>query len=401
MKGWIHLTAVQTLNFHNCSRRQNTNGQTANRNSESSNGGNSGVAENSDGNPVVSVIDSDYETPYSAFDIEFCDTYENLWTWDLEISCGNTTDYRDCHCTFAEVLMENGQLTCDAYKSCPRGCTICSNCLKLLGCDNTFAGRISHNESAVAGAIAVLSILLAGCCILARKKNRNRGKLNDQLMDDGGSDARGTVWMVPMMGGVPHESGKSKHPVWLVPDSQSVSSGTSSASLSKESSHDCSVNREIIDLTDITSIDDKQRYIIRSFPRNLFPDVLAPLALAKRGLPPRAIPTAPTDLSGQSDPSSSDEETDAVRRKTYTPRRHRETRRHVKTIAESLDEESERTHSYTTGSSASSYYSSHRERLDIPSLTGGTPSRVPGDPPMHYEPPGNRNSFTSHINLTA
>ena len=399
--GWVQLAAQQTLNYLCCSRRKNTNGQATNQKSESSSGGNSGVAQNSDGNPVVSVIDSDYETPYNAFDIEFCDTYENLWTWDLEISCGNTSDYSDCHCTFAEVLMENGQLTCDAYKNCPRGCSICSNCLKLLGCDNTFAGRISHNTSTVATAIAVLSILLAGCCLLARNKRRKRGKLDDQLMDDGGSDARGTVWMVPMMGGVPHESGKSTHPVWLVPDSESVSTGTSSASLSTESSHDRSVNREIIDLTDVTSLDDKQRYIIRSFPRNLFPDVLAPPVLAKLGLPSRGIPTAPTDISGQSDASLSDEEIDAVRRKNYTPRRHRQTRRQDKTIVESVDEESENTHSFTTGSSSSSYYSSHRERLDLPSLTGAPQSRVPGDPPMHYEPPGSRTSFSSHVNLTA
>ena len=103
-----------------------------------------------------------YQTsPYSAFDIQYCDTYEHLWTYDLEISCGNTTDYHDCHCTFAEILMQDGELSCDDALTCPAGCPICSNCLLLLGCDVAASGEAlyagSTGNSTVAAAAAIFT----------------------------------------------------------------------------------------------------------------------------------------------------------------------------------------------------------------------------------------------------
>jgi hypothetical protein len=380
----MDASRIQTLTFDGFFCRQ--------YNTKNTTGGNSGVAQNSDGNPVVSTITDDYENPYTAFNIEFCDTYENLWTWDLAISCGKTTDYSDCHCTFAEVLMEKGQLTCDAYHNCPSGCSICSNCLKLLGCDDetttSFAGSISHNGSAVVAAIAIISLLVgSGCCMVVGQRNRRRGKLNDHLMDDETVDVRGKVWMVPVNSGVPNENGTSMRPVWLAPDTDSVSAETSSASFSMSSSH--SQEREVIDLTGVTSYEERKRFTTPGFPRNLFPDVLANSVPAERELPPRGVPTALTDMTGQSDPSSPHEEDDANRLQTYAPRYNRQPRHEVQSVSES--DESEYGSSYATASSSSSYFASRREVLDLPSLTG-PPSRVARDPTMHYEPPVSRNS---------
>jgi len=317
--------------------------------------------------------------------------------------------------------MEKGQLTCDAYHSCPKGCSICRNCLKLLRCDDTFVGMISSNRSAVVVAITLITLLVAGVCVEARKRQRKQGKLHDHLMENGKVGPEGKVWMVPVTSTAKPSDGKGKmlRPVWLVPDSQSVSTGASAISLGSSSSTASSTDYrnapgEVIDLTEITSPEEKKRYTIRPFPRNLFPDILAPASSrpttvsAEQELPPRAVITSLTDMTGL---SSSDEEDENFYQKKYVPRRQRQQQqqeqrlRSMAIAAGSVEDEvSEYTNSYTSGSgSGSSYYSSsQRQSLDLPSLTGGGPpsNRVPGDPPVHFDPPGNRNTFSSHVYRT-
>lgn len=68
-----------------------------------------------------------------------CDTYENLWLWDLSLSCNSTEGelaLNGCSCTFAEELMDNGLLACDDVALCPDDCLICATCMKLMGCES-------------------------------------------------------------------------------------------------------------------------------------------------------------------------------------------------------------------------------------------------------------------------
>lgn len=86
-----------------------------------------------------------------------CDTYENLWIWDLALSCDNITGIGEgvlsnagCNCSFAEELIENNLLSCEEASLCPNDCRICSICLHVLGCDpEPFAPTVWRNMSAL------------------------------------------------------------------------------------------------------------------------------------------------------------------------------------------------------------------------------------------------------------
>ena len=67
---------------------------------------------NDDGN------EEEYD-PYEDFDIEQCDTYENLWLWDLSLTCESEQNLDSCECMFAEELMELELLSCEDSAQCP------------------------------------------------------------------------------------------------------------------------------------------------------------------------------------------------------------------------------------------------------------------------------------------
>eukprot|EP00536_Pseudo-nitzschia_multiseries_P015909 jgi/Psemu1/247185/estExt_Genewise1.C_9800001 len=141
-------------------------------------------------NEDVSSGNSEYD-PMDDFDIEMCNTYENLWLWDLSLSCdmtGGDLTLNECNCTFAEELLENEYLSCDDVALCPDDCLICFTCLKLLGCDvDPKLPRISQSVSTsvmlyvVAAAVALLIFALAA--YYARRKWQDDHNLNINLIE--------------------------------------------------------------------------------------------------------------------------------------------------------------------------------------------------------------------------
>ncbi|VEU33381.1 unnamed protein product [Pseudo-nitzschia multistriata] len=160
-------------------------------------GGGNGQGDNSgyDDEQIISNEDiydgnSDYD-PIDDFDIEKCNTYENLWLWDLSLSCNMTAgdiSLSGCNCTFAEELMDDGLLTCDDAALCPSNCIICSTCLKLLGCgtDPNQPGMSRSMSTAVVlyvvgAAVALLIFGLAS--YYARRKWQDHNNLNRSLIE--------------------------------------------------------------------------------------------------------------------------------------------------------------------------------------------------------------------------
>jgi hypothetical protein len=183
--------------------------------------------------------------PYDTFNVGQCDTYQDLWTWDVLMSCGQEGQGQDqtCTCPFAEELMEMGRLSCDDGVNCPQGCPICNNCLRILGCTNVPAGTVAAGtgNSGTAAAVALFTVLLgAGFCVACKGRNKRRGgKLDEHLMDidDTESQNTGKNWMVPLDSGLPSTSGKHNYRVWLIPDNVSVS-GSDDSSVTKTTQSD-------------------------------------------------------------------------------------------------------------------------------------------------------------------
>lgn len=137
--------------------------------------------------------ESDYD-PIDDFDIQVCDTYENLWLWDLSLSCNNATEAdlssrSDCNCTFAQELMDNGLLMCSNIALCPGDCAICSTCMTLLGCDPgpNLPKRISRLVSTpvmlyIIGA-AVAMLLFGLAAYYSRRKWQDDRDLNRNLIE--------------------------------------------------------------------------------------------------------------------------------------------------------------------------------------------------------------------------
>lgn len=104
--------------------------------------------------------------PYYDFDITKCDTYENLWMWDLSLTCDDSESFNNCECAFAEELLVYGYLTCYDRALCPSDCQICEKCLRIVGCSQEItAGAATHLVSPdnfsffiIASAVGVLVI---------------------------------------------------------------------------------------------------------------------------------------------------------------------------------------------------------------------------------------------------
>ena len=158
--------------------------------------------------------DVDYEgdeyDPYQDFIIEECDTYENLWLWDLSLTCESEQDLSKCECIFAEELMDLGIVTCQDAAQCPSKCRICATCFQLMGCTGTSLGpdtvQASRSAFFVLAAAAGLFI-----CVLAFYANRHNnedsgGSLGEYLMEGDNNEASPTmspnedeqVWLGPV-----------------------------------------------------------------------------------------------------------------------------------------------------------------------------------------------------------
>ncbi len=123
--------------------------------------------------------------------------------WDLNLSCQNSTDYYDCECTSAAMLLESGDLQCpdgsDDAPYCPSGCSICDTCLTLLGCAET------RPESPLRGGLnmdilwyalaAALGIILGMIAMSIHKQSDQEQEkpLEENLVED-----EDQVWLAPI-----------------------------------------------------------------------------------------------------------------------------------------------------------------------------------------------------------
>ena len=172
--------------------------------------------------------------PYRAFDITQCDTYTDLWTWDLTMSCGTGSGSDECSCTFAEQLMDMAILSCDDRVDCPANCSICNKCLRLLGCSNTLVhmGPLTAGKGTISAAVFLTALLSAGVCFARRRKRgeTGTGSLEDNLMAC--EIERKSVWKSWIFP-VEMTSDEVKPRVWLVPDYSSALEGESYVSESE------------------------------------------------------------------------------------------------------------------------------------------------------------------------
>jgi len=147
---------------------------------------------------------TDCYNPADDFNIRQCQTYENLWLWDLSLTCEDMETYEGCQCKWAEEFMDMGILSCD--DTCPpeSECKICSDCLRLAGCSNVKTGasglfNVSTLAYIIGGAVGIIAVTLTG---YALKNNRQIfGLNNESLIDDGPpSGSKPEVWLAPDSG---------------------------------------------------------------------------------------------------------------------------------------------------------------------------------------------------------
>jgi len=270
-------------------------------------------------NEVISSVDNGY-SPYTAFNVTRCDTYEKLWTWDIKMSCGNSTTYSDCRCTFAERLMQKGLLSCADSQSCPKGCPICSNCLKLLGCGKqttktVYAGNTGTGASSTAAVAAVFSVLVgATCCAIFNKNKKDReGKLSDHLIDGTGEESQDKIWMVPVDHGVPDDTGTSMRAVWLAPEENSVSTDESTSASASTTSYTYP-SKKTLDPSG-PSPSKYNRSTKKMLQALRFPDILAPVAPKEQVLPRQGVPTVPTDMTSVSTSNADEDIIHSIKKK--------------------------------------------------------------------------------------
>lgn len=189
---------------YNNNEGNNNEGDDSNVNGAGGNDGNYYSGNNNGGDGDSYAADA-----YSEFDITECDTYANLWMWDLSLTCDDADTFDNCECTFAEDLMEDGYLSCSDIAMCPQNCDICSKCLKIAGCIAVSVGGVTITSDSFPYyvlAIVVTAVVGATVAYTKVRQERNGNDLDAHLMED---DARGVT---PHFGGGCNESQS-----WLVP----------------------------------------------------------------------------------------------------------------------------------------------------------------------------------------
>jgi len=158
--------------------------------------------------------------PYYDFDVETCDTYENLWIWDLSLTCESDESLDDCECIFAEELLDLGLLQCSDADLCPAECPICSTCMQLIGCTRVTTGvtaeRTSNTLYVVAAAVG---LLVFGLVYFTARRRRDRSELGAHLMENEAMDSASppaAPLVVPPVSPTPPPS--QEPTVWLAPD---------------------------------------------------------------------------------------------------------------------------------------------------------------------------------------
>lgn len=125
-----------------------------------------------------------------------CDTFENLWMWDLSLSCDSENSLENCNCTFAEEFLALGLLDCDDAAICPEDCPICATCMTVIGCTSPPAAQAGEPLPTstilyIIGA-AVLFLIVALAVYHSRRRNQQENELKKNLM--AGEDTRGDFY---------------------------------------------------------------------------------------------------------------------------------------------------------------------------------------------------------------
>lgn len=148
--------------------------------------------------------------PYADFDVSTCDTYENLWLWDLSLTCESENNLKTCECSFAQELLRLGILSCQDASLCPTSCSICSTCMRILGCitGNAELNVASDSSNIFLILAAVASVVVFGVVYYAvRKRSNPSPELNAHLMGAGpfpieaGSPElpESQIWLAPIV----------------------------------------------------------------------------------------------------------------------------------------------------------------------------------------------------------
>ena len=108
-------------------------------NNSTESGGDEASNEGTDDSTNDGDDDDDVPSPLMYFNISDCETYANMWVWDLAMTCSDSSmNQTDCKCTSAEILMQYGELYCPSTEDpvCPDNCSVCHTCMELLGCSS-------------------------------------------------------------------------------------------------------------------------------------------------------------------------------------------------------------------------------------------------------------------------
>lgn len=141
--------------------------------------------------------------PFDDFDVSRCDTYENLWMWDLSLSCDDYDNFNNCECTFTEELIAYGYLTCSDMAYCPSDCQVCRKCLQIVGCPSTTnVGGVTISSDDLSFYIIAVAVGVIAVVAVTYTKVRQCGdpdKRGDNLIvnEHGAGSEGSTEWMTP------------------------------------------------------------------------------------------------------------------------------------------------------------------------------------------------------------
>ncbi|GKY92040.1 hypothetical protein MPSEU_000175600 [Mayamaea pseudoterrestris] len=130
--------------------------------------------------------EADEYDPYDDFDLEQCDSYENLWLWDLSLTCKNTKSLDACECSYAEELLFEGTISCEDFSRCPSDCAVCRTCFQLMGCVKSYHDTSSTSPGGFAGMLVGAGVFVVvggiGYCCMMRRKRDGSSELGAHLM---------------------------------------------------------------------------------------------------------------------------------------------------------------------------------------------------------------------------
>jgi len=126
-------------------------------------------------------------TPLEDFNITQCDTYDNLWVWDLSLTCESEYTSEGCECTFTQSLLDEGTVTCSDIHNCPKDCQICHTCFEMLGCrmgDFDILTNSSATSRYIAIAAAILVCVFGSLYYHTKHRKSSKESLDVRLIEE-------------------------------------------------------------------------------------------------------------------------------------------------------------------------------------------------------------------------